>query len=71
MAQPRRPVDTVSPVPNQPKANTSTHTFRCPDDLWKAAMAAAPEVGTTVPLELNKALKNLVKRAERKKASDQ
>lgn len=59
---------TVRTVPNQPK--TPMHSFRCPDNLWHAAKAASDELDTTITAELQRALKNLVKRAERK-ASDQ
>lgn len=58
---------TVSGVPNQPK--TPMHSIRCPDELWDAGKAAAEQLDTTITAELQKALKNLIKRAERKAKS--
>lgn len=60
----------VTGVPNQPKQGTRTHTFRCSDELWAAALAAAPELGTSVPAEIQRSLRNLVKRAEKKRAEE-
>ena len=61
---------TVPAVPNQPK--TPMHSFRCPDDLWQAAKAASEELGnTTITAELQRALRNLVKRAEKKREAGQ
>lgn len=57
---------TVSDVPNQPK--TPMHSIRCPDELWNAGKAAAEELDTTITAELQKSLRNLVKRAEKKRA---
>lgn len=56
----------VSDVPNQPKPNSRTHTFRCSDELWAASRAAADQLGTSVPVEIQKSLRNLVKRAEKR-----
>ena len=56
-------------VPNQPK--TPMHSFRCPDELWDAAKDASGELGTTITAELQRALRNLVKRAEKKREAGQ
>lgn len=57
-------------VPNQPK--TPMHSFRCPDELWDAAKEATAVLGnTTITAELQRALKNLVKRAEKKREAGQ
>ena len=60
---------TVPAVPNQPK--TPMHSFRCPHDLWRAAYAASKELDTTITAELQRALRNLVKRAEKKREAGQ
>lgn len=54
---------TIQRVPNQPK--TPMHSFRCPDELWKAAVEVAAERDETVAELLRKALERYVKRAGR------
>jgi hypothetical protein len=56
-------------VANQPK--TPMHSFRCPDELWAAAKAASEQMGTTITAELQRSLKSLVKRAEKKRETGQ
>lgn len=63
-------VGIVPDVPNQPKPNSRTHTFRCSDELWAASRAAAEQLGTSVPAEIQKSLRNLVKRAEKRAAQN-
>lgn len=55
-------------MPNQPK--TPMHSFRCPDELWDAAKAASKDLDTTITAELQRSLKNLIKRAEKRAAQN-
>lgn len=57
-AQPRTTVRPVSP--NKPK--TPLHSFRCPDELWKAAQAKAEERGENWSEELRKMVERYGKR---------
>lgn len=50
----------MTPVPNKPK--TPLHSFRCPDELWKAAQAKAEERGDNWSEELRKMVERYVKR---------
>lgn len=46
------------------------HSFRCPDELWDAAKAASKDLDTTITAELQRSLKNLIKRAEKRAAQN-
>lgn len=50
----------VVTVPNKPK--TPLHSFRCPDELWKAAQAKAAERDENWSEELRKMVERYVKR---------
>jgi hypothetical protein len=66
-----QPIDdrtgTVPRVPNKRKEGQKLGTFWLPQEEWDAAVAAARELGTTPSDECRRALRNLVKRAERKR----
>lgn len=52
---------TVRPVsPNKPK--TPLHSFRCPDELWKAAQEKAEQRGENWSEELRKMVERYVKK---------
>lgn len=46
-------------------------TFWLPQEEWEAALAASKELNTTVTAECRKALRNMVKRAEKKREAGQ
>lgn len=50
----------MTAVPNHPK--TPLHSFRCDDDLWAAAKAAAEANGDTIADVLRRALRRYAKR---------
>lgn len=58
---------TVVRMPNAPK--TPLHSFRCPDELWDAAKAAADENGETLADVLRRSLERYVKRSQRNRSS--
>lgn len=61
---------TVPRVPNKRGPGQKMFTFWLPEEEHADAKRAAEELGTTVSDECRRALRNMVKRAERK-ASDQ
>jgi predicted HicB family RNase H-like nuclease len=52
-------------VPNQPK--TPLRSFRIPDEVYRAAQAAAAESGESVSDVVRQALEQYVKRAKKRK----
>jgi hypothetical protein len=62
---------TVQSVSNQRGENQVQRTYWIDRDEFDAAKKAADELGTKLPVVIREAYVDLVKRAERKKASDQ
>lgn len=52
----------MAAVPNQPA--TPTRTFRCPDELWQAALRKATDRGETVTDVILRALTRYVREYE-------
>ena len=59
---------TVPRVPNKRKPGQTMFTFWLPDEEAAEARAAIAELGTTITDECRRALRNTVKRAEKKRA---
>lgn len=58
-------------VPNKRGEGQKMFTFWLPADEHEAAKVAAAELGTTVSDECRRALRNMVKRAEKKREAGQ
>jgi hypothetical protein len=62
-----KPVYTVPRVPNKRKPGQTMFTFWLPDEEATAARDAVAELDTTITEECRRALRNTVKRAEKKR----
>lgn len=59
----------VPRVPNMRRAGQKLGTFWLPQEEWEAAVQAAKELDVTVTDECRRALRNLVKRADKQRAA--
>ncbi len=64
-------VYTVTRVPNKRKPGQTMLTFWLPDAEAEAARQAVTDLDTTISDECRRALRNTVKRAERKRAEQE